>query len=209
MREERNFLGETPSERKGRRRQDLIEAALSLVHEGGLPMLGVRSVTTKAGLSSRYFYENFASIDDLVIAASQSVIKDLVHVGLTQLRGPAATGREILSVFRGSVDAALGMMLDDPRKIAVMMAAAAGGPKVRQAFQQNLTQLLVDVMSTDTRPAYIGFNQATTLFAAGGVSNLALAFVSGDLALSRGEIVDRMAELTLGVTAAGVDRPTI
>ena len=48
-----NFLGETPDQRKERRRRDLIDAALSLVHEGGLAMLSVRNVTGQDGLSRR------------------------------------------------------------------------------------------------------------------------------------------------------------
>ena len=214
MGEKRNFLGETPEERKDRRRLDLIDAALSLVHEGGLANLGVRSVTSKASLSSRYFYENFESIDDLLIAACQSVVHDILRVGLEALYGPevelkSATGDEILDLFRRSLDAALGMLLDDPRKIAVMMAATAGGPKVRHALQQTLTHVLMSTISADTDASEIGFDDATTIYVAGGVANLAMAYVSGELALSREEIVDRIARLTLSAVDGGAYRSTV
>ena len=214
MGEKRNFLGETPDERKDRRRLDLIDAALSLVHEGGLANLGVRSVTSKASLSSRYFYENFESIDDLLIAASQSVVHDILRVGLEALYAPAievksATGSEILDVLRLGLDAALGMLLDDPRKIAVMMAATAGGPKVRQALQQTLTHVVASTISADTDASDIGFDEVTTNYVAGGVANLAMAYVSAELVMPREELVDRIARLTLSAVDGGAYRSTV
>lgn len=214
MGEKRNFLGETPDQRKDRRRRDLIDAALSLVHEGGLAMLSVRNVTGKAGLSSRYFYENFESMDDLVIAASQSVTQDLLQTGLEAIYAAgievrSATGNEILDVFRLGLNAAFGKFLDDPRKVAMLMAATAGGPRVRHSLQQNLTGLLVATISADTDAAEVGFDEAATFYVAGGAANLAMAYVSGELTLSREEIVDRIARLTLGVATAGVGRTAL
>ncbi len=209
MGEKRNFLGETPDERKERRRQELIDAALTLVHEGGLPALGVRSVTSEAGLSSRYFYENFASIDELLMAASHSVAQDLLRVGLETLHAPGlepqtASELEILDLFRAGIDAALGVLLDDPRKIALMVAATAGGPRVRQDLQQHLTRMLATTINSDADAAEVGFNEASTLYAAGGLVNLVMAFVSGELDIPRAELVDSLARFTLGVITAGM-----
>ncbi|MCX6397435.1 MAG: TetR/AcrR family transcriptional regulator [Propionibacteriales bacterium] len=205
MGEKRNFMGETPDERKGRRRRELIDAALSLVHEGGLPALGVRSVTSKANLSSRYFYENFDDIDDLLIAASEAVALDLLAVGFETLHAPGlepetASEFEILDLFRAGIDAALGVLLDDPRKIALMVAASAGGQRVRQ----HLTRLLETNILGDADAASVGFDEARTLYAAGGLVNLVMAFVSGDIAMSRGEVVESLARLTLAIVVDGM-----
>lgn len=200
MGEKRNFLGETPDQRKERRRRELIEAALSLVQAGGLPALGVRSVTSVANLSSRYFYENFSGIDDLLIAASETVATQLLQVGFETLHAPGlepgtASELEILERFRAGLDAALSVLLDDPRKIALIVAATAGGPRVRQ----HLTRLLESMIRGDADAAAVGFDETRVLFAAGGLVNLVMAFVSGELAISRAELVDSLARLTLGV----------
>lgn len=210
MGEKRNFLGETPDERKDRRRLELIDAALSLVHEGGLPALGVRSVTSKANLSSRYFYENFNSLDDLLIAATEAVAQDLLTVGLATLHAPglepqSASGSQIIDLFRAGVDAALGVLLDDPRKIALMVAATAGGPRVRQ----HLTRLLESTILGDADAAVVGFDEARALYVAGGLVNLVMAFVSGELAISRADLVDTVARLTFGVISEGFSPQTV
>lgn len=205
MVEKRNFLGETPEERKQRRRGELVDAALTLVHEGGLPALGVRSVTSQAGLSSRYFYENFESIDDLIIAAAETVAQELLLVGFETLHAPGlepleASGDEILDLFKAGIDASLGVLLDDPRKIALVVAATASGQRVRQ----HLTRLLEGFILGDDDAAQVGFDEARTLYAAGGLVNLVMAFVSEELSLTRDQLVDSLARLTFGVISDGL-----
>ena len=214
MAESRNFLGETPDQRRNRRKDELIDAALTLVHTGGLPALGVRSLTTEAGLSSRYFYESFASIDDLLIAALHQISANLIHVGVARIHAaplpdPAtAPESEILDRLRQGLDAALGVIVDDdPRKAGLIAAIGAGGPRVREELQK-LVYVVAAAITNDASAADLGFDHASALFVAGGQVQLTIAYVSGELDISRTELVDRLARLTLGAISATTSERT-
>ena len=208
----RNFLGESPDERRRRRREALIDAALTVAQSGGLPGLGVRSVTNEAKLCSRYFYESFDGIDDLMVAALHQVATELLEHGMVglharQLVDPkTATAEEILDRFRQGLDAAVGVLVDDPRKAAFMVAVTASGPRVRQELQQ-LVFVVAAAITNDVSSAEIGFTRASALFTAGGLVQLTIAYISGDLEIDRSELVEQLARLTYGaVTTATPDR---
>lgn len=211
MVESRNFLGETPDERRNRRKDAMIDATLSLVHDGGLPAIGVRSVTAHAKLSSRYFYESFTDTDDLLIATLHRVSHQLIETGMTglhtkQLPHPTtATESKTLDRFRSGLDAAIRVVDDDPRKAALIAAVAAGGPRLRQELQQ-LVLIVATAITSDVNAAAIGFDSASALFVAGGTVQLTLAYISGELDIVRDELVDQLARLTLGALRTPIDR---
>ncbi|MCX6397436.1 MAG: TetR family transcriptional regulator [Propionibacteriales bacterium] len=212
MKEQRNFRGQTPEERKQRRRLKLIDSTLTVIHDGGLTALGVRSVLAEANLSSRYFYENFTSIDNLLIEATRSVAQELLAAGVQALVSddvpPAGTADdELLARFRGGLAAALEVLLADPRKVALMVAARAGGPLVRQEIHQNLTFLVAAAILDQAGAPELGFDESSTLYAAGGLVNLTMAFVSGQHDITPEHLVDRLARFTLGVLRASLSSP--
>ncbi len=204
MVESRNFLGETPDERRDRRREALIDAALTLVSSGGLPAIGVRSVTSEAKLSSRYFYESFTDSDDLLVAALQRVAAELLEVGIAGLEAAeladpkTASESELLERFGRGLDAALSVLFDDPRKAALVVAASAGGSRLRQELQQ-LTLVVATAITEHQKATDIGFDYTSALFVAGGIAQLTIAYVSGELPVERTELVERLARYSLGV----------
>jgi len=212
MAEPRTFLGETPDERRSRRRAALVDAALTLVGTGGLPAIGVRSVTSVAGLSSRYFYESFTDSDELLITALHGVVTELLTVGVAglearELPDPGkAPESEILDRFRQGLDAALGVLLDDPRKAALIVAASAGSPRLRQELQA-LISVVAGTITSHQRAGEIGFDAASALFVAGGMAQLTIAFVAGELAIERDELVERLARYALGVITMSREVP--
>lgn len=203
MAEERNFLGETPDERRARRRGALIEAALNLVHRGGLPGIGVRSVASEAKLSTRYFYESFSDTDELLIAALHQVSGELLQVGRAALHVPPlknpkrATQKEIRARFRNGLDAALGVFLDDPRKAALIVAVSASSPRVQEEMQR-LVGVVAAAITDDVDAADVGFDGTSALFVAGGLVQTSKAFVAGDLKGKRADFVDDLTRLVLG-----------
>ncbi|MGA4791358.1 TetR/AcrR family transcriptional regulator [Nocardia sp. AB354] len=212
MAESRNYLRETPDERRRRRKEALIDAALTLTHTGGLSALGVRNVIAQSKLSSRYFYENFTGTDDLLVEAFHQVATDLLETGMAglyarQLTDPgAASEEEILERFRQGLDAVLGALEEDPRRAALIAAVTASGPPIRQELQQ-LVRLVATVITDDVNAADIGFDHASALYIAGGLVQLAIAHISGDLQIGRPELVERLARLTYGaLTASAADR---
>ena len=61
------------TDRRAERRAQLIDAAFALFGEGGEAAVAVRSVCRECGLNTRYFYESFADVDDLLGAVYDRV----------------------------------------------------------------------------------------------------------------------------------------
>ncbi len=207
MAEKRTFLGETPEERQRRRRGELIDAALDVVHEGGAAAVGVRAVISRANLASRYFYESFASTDDLLAAAVQQVVEGVLVVGVGALHAPevdpaTAGDDELLEHFRAGVSAALAHLAEDPRRLSLLSAAFSHG--LAERLQRDLTALVAAAIEGEEGADVVGFDEASTLFAAGGMVSLALAHVAGRLTLDRDAVVDRLARFTLAIIRTAV-----
>jgi len=193
----RSFLGESSEERRARRRQALLEAALDQIWEEGLQATSVRSICSRAGLISRYFYESFDNLDELMSAALSETADELLAAGTRAVRDVDQEPR--LERVRRGLDAAVGVLVSDPRKSALMAALGAGDARLQRERRGMVIQVAEAIRSdaelsglneTDARP--------TTLYLAGGLVELTLAFLDGDLSLSRSQLVDQLAAMTLG-----------
>lgn len=71
----RMYGGQSSAEREARRRQSLLDAAIDTLIAG--KKLTVRGICEKTGLTSRYFYENFHSTDDLAEAAYDTCVSTI------------------------------------------------------------------------------------------------------------------------------------
>lgn len=85
----------------GRRspRDRLIGTAARLFYERGLPNVGINEVTDRAGVARMTLYNNFASKEDLALAAFErhaELRRQLIEARLAQARSPA---RKIAAFF--------------------------------------------------------------------------------------------------------------
>jgi AcrR family transcriptional regulator len=60
-------------DRQALRQDELIAAGVQLLGDEGGPLLTVRAVCRKAGLTERYFYESFTDRDEFVRAVYDDV----------------------------------------------------------------------------------------------------------------------------------------
>lgn len=72
---EKPYAGKLAVERKAERRERLVAAGFELLGTAGAKATTVRAVCDQAGLNSRYFYESFANIDELVVAVFDQVME--------------------------------------------------------------------------------------------------------------------------------------
>ncbi|TDP85898.1 TetR family transcriptional regulator [Aquabacterium commune] len=86
----RTYAGESLSERTARRRQQFLDAGLEVFGTSGYRTATVRQLCRQAGLTDRYFYESFASTEDLLVAVYEREFDHLQHVVLVALMGEAA-----------------------------------------------------------------------------------------------------------------------
>src|SRR5882762_4628969 len=105
----RPYGGVSAEDRRAGRRQRLLDAGLELFGTQGIAATTIADVCEEAGLTKRYFYESFATIDDLAGAVFGDVTDRLVEqVEPAVAAGEGIDPRPALTVYLGAV-------LGDPR----------------------------------------------------------------------------------------------
>jgi AcrR family transcriptional regulator len=202
--EPRSYRGVAQPERVAARRDALIEAGLDSLHDDGLSGASVRSICARARLTPRYFYENFADLDELLVAVVDAVAAEVATAALAAM---ADASPDLPAQVRALVDAGYGVVAQDRRKATALLVAAAGhGPLVDR--RQRIVLDYVDLALAHL-PALGAFGdrraaRATALFLMGGSVELIGAVLSGTLRLSRRRVVDRLSALWVAALEAQV-----
>lgn len=196
----RTILGHTADERRARRREALIDAALTITHEDGLAAVGMRRVCAATRLNQRYFYESFSSPDDLLIAVLDEVMREVMITGFTALQAPEIRDKSLFDRALNAFDQTLDVILDDPRKATLVASISAGPEPLQHAYGERIAQL-ADAVLAEPEAAELGFDETTAVFVAAGTAQVVTAYLSGRLKLDRAALVDKLARL--GVGAAG------
>jgi AcrR family transcriptional regulator len=182
----RVWAGTTLDDRRAARRERLLDAGLDLLGTPGDPTVSVRAVCRHAKLTERYFYENFADREQLVLAVYERVAAE-AHAALSAAvpdsAAPAAERAE------AAVTAFVELMVDDPRKGRVLLLApitepalSARGVALLPAFTGLIREQLPERMDETERVL-----TATGLV--GALTNLFRACLGGDLTVPRDRLV--------------------
>ncbi len=204
----RPYGGRSLDERREARRQQLLETGLDCLHEEGLSGISVRTVCSRSRLTPRYFYENFANLDELLVALVDFV-GDLVVAQCVEslVRYPDDLERRV----REGLAAVFAINLDDPRKASVLLASAAH--EAMQARQQarflEFTELVVESLAgPGTAEVDRARLRPMALFLIGGSVELISAKLSGLIEISDTDLVDQCAEMFLAAWQATAARTT-
>jgi AcrR family transcriptional regulator len=199
----RAYRGVSADDRRAQRRQMLIDTALDCLHAEGLAAISVRSVCARARLTARYFYENFDNLDELLLAAVDSVVDEVAETSLAAL---AAAAPDLATQVRSAIDAGYGVVATDARKASALLVAASGHGPLRERRQKLVTDyadLIIDGL-----PLLNGLGlperrtaRAMALFLMGGAADVIEAVLSGRLRLSRRQLVDQLTTMWLAVVS--------
>lgn len=96
----RNYGGETPELRAARRRSQFIEAGKVLFGTVGYRKTTVRALCKQAELTDRYFYESFATTEDLLVAVYEQIIHGILADMLETIQkaGPSTDAEELIPI---------------------------------------------------------------------------------------------------------------
>jgi AcrR family transcriptional regulator len=139
----RTYGGLLPQERRDQRREQLLEAALDLAGTEGVAALTMRQVIARARLAPRYFYENFAGVEELWIALYDRLNDELLGAALAVVQQPVDPSPR--AVTEAALAAMVDVLADDPRKGRVL-SESAGMPELaarRAQLANHATGLLV------------------------------------------------------------------
>ncbi len=191
------WAGVPLTDRRAERRALLVDAGFRLFGDEGESAVSVRSVCRECGLNTRYFYESFADVDDLLGAVYDKVSAELVDVV-----GAAIEQAEdsVRARTRAGIAAVLGFSSADPRRGRVLFTEARANPVLierRSAAQELLRQ---GVLSEGGRLTAKSDPVAAAVGAAiftGAMAELAQQWLAGNLGDDLDTVVDHAIALIL------------
>lgn len=172
----RSYGGVSAGDRRAERRDRLIDAAIALYGAHGYRNAGVRAVCQAAGLTERYFYENFANSEALLAASFDRLVSGLID----RIRGAADPAMPVPVRAQAMLAAYYGAIRDHPEAARVFLVEITGvSPTIDAAFERSLerlTELILDTHDPRRRGAVAG-EPLLRRGVAGGLLHIALAWI--------------------------------
>lgn len=142
----RNYGGVSGEQRQARRRAALIDATVDVIAEHGVAGVTVRGVCGQAGLTDRYFYENFHDRDDLLVAVGDELFGQATAALVAAI---ADTPMDTVARVHAGVHTAVTWMTADPRRGRLFLEFQLALPL--QPLRRNAIRLLAEIMADQAR----------------------------------------------------------
>jgi AcrR family transcriptional regulator len=191
------WAGVPLADRRVERRGLLIAAAFSLFGEGGEPAVSVRSVCRECELNTRYFYESFADVDELIGAVYDDVAAHLAEVVETAM---AQAEPSVGARIRAGMTAVLTFTSADPRRGRLLVTDARTNPVLAARRSATRARLLESAVAEDDRirpgsDPVLG--RVGAALYTGAMTELAQQWLAGALGSDVNLVVDRAVTLVL------------
>ena len=204
--EPRRYRGLSVEERRGQRREQLLDAALELFGTQGYAGSSIRAISAAAGLNSRYFYESFSSREDLLYHVYQRAVHD-VATAIIEATAGASTVEE---QAREGLRASWMVLTDDRRKARVIVLEVVGVSerleRVRRENRHAIADILLrNALSLAGENVKLSMDPVLSARALIGASMEVLVdWIHGDVDASREEIVEHLTKMYAAVAEASV-----
>jgi AcrR family transcriptional regulator len=207
----RRYRGITPSERRAQRRERLLAEGLELFGTQGYANTSIRAISAAASLNSRYFYESFASREDLLYHVYERIAREIVSA-TTEMSEQADT---IEGQARAGLRAGWTILTEDRRKARVLALEVVGVSDRLERLRRDTRHALADLtvrnlISITGEDIPFGLDPVLTARSLiGGVVEVLVDWINGDVDASPEEIVEHFTRLfTVAMNAALVAEPT-
>lgn len=186
----RDYGGVSADERRAERRRKLLHAARQMWGTVGVADVSVRGVCAEAGLTPRYFYEQFPNLEALLLTVDAEVRDELVGVLV-----PTSLAVEggIDDKFRAALVAFLELLVSDPhvhRIVTSSPSSVAGLAEQRRATLTQVSELVAtsgaELLSPSPSAEAL---HRLALFIVGGVNGLVEEWLASP-ELSPSELAD-------------------
>ncbi|MEC3977437.1 TetR/AcrR family transcriptional regulator [Amycolatopsis sp. H20-H5] len=191
----RRYGGKTAEQRSAERRGSLIDAALQLWRDQSWTAVTMRGVCARAGLTDRYFYENFTDRDALLGTVWDQVRDETFAMLLTTIH--ALSERPPLEQLRAALTAVVHHIADEPEQAQILFGDHTGSAVLEQR-RHDVIQLATDLLITLARPylrPQIDENEFRTnvLLGIGGFVQVVFAWRAGLVEAETEAIVEYLA----------------
>ncbi len=199
----RPYGGVSAEARRAERRARLLAAGRKAWAESGPAGVKVRGICALSGLTDRYFYEQFANRDALLLAVADDVrdqlLTAMVQAGLGAEGGAAEKLQAALQAF-------LDTAAEDPQIMRIVTSDTAGVPGLAER-RHDVLAMIADLV-VQHAPEVLGAHDATQLrraamFITGGVNQLIEGWLDGAITLSTAELAAECTRLCLRVLQSG------
>ncbi|MFF0818473.1 TetR/AcrR family transcriptional regulator [Rhodococcus sp. NPDC003318] len=198
------YRGVSAAERAAQRRAKLVDATLAVW--AGDERVTMTRICAEAGLSERYFYESFRTVEAAMTAVMDAIATEIEE---TTLAAAEAAGTDITARTRASVLAFVDLVATDPRKGRVAIIEAGALPALRQRRTQLLRHFAHRAAEEMHGPAVVeGHGPAGVqdrrseiagLLFIGGMAELVTAWLDGALEATGDELADAVTAMFAGV----------
>lgn len=196
------WRGQTMDDRSAERREQLLTVGFALLGAGGAPGVTLRAVCREAGLSPRYFYENFANREELLVAIyDRAEAALLARLVAADDDAPALSIREVIEICAEFFE-------EDPRRARILLREPLSDQtlRVHQASRSPafLNAIIPALGAVDTRLLPRDYTELTVLAAAlAGVSiSLYLEWLDSRITMTRGELAEIATRLVTAIAEA-------
>lgn len=170
----------TLDERRAQRRDHLIAAAADLYGERGYRNVTVRMICRRAQLTERYFYESFASSEEILVVAARTLAGQTLD-RMRQLRDSTRGNRDAktLRMLRGYYRS----QLDEPSKARVFTLEFRGMSASADAEFERILDLFADLIVETRDPDRRGRAANDALVSrgiVGGILQITLSWIESE-----------------------------
>lgn len=123
----RPYDGKSAESRRRQRRDLIIETGIHLIGRQGFAAVSLNAICAEAGLSKRYFYESFSSVEELLHQAFLRIASELQHQLISCIGAQRSPGQMITAGFACFFD----YIRDHPErgKLLLVESLAVAGPR--------------------------------------------------------------------------------
>lgn len=191
--------GRTAEERRAERRDRMIAEAIKIWGEHSWSAVTMRGVCTRSALSDRYFYDEFADLDGLLVAVWRH-IRDEVLQSVTDAYTQSVQHTAWEELIRAVMTVFIERIVSESAKTKILLSRNDGSPVLEKergiAFQQAIELVMTAVRSRLTSVIDEETLRMDTIIGIGGFIELIRAWQSGLLQVDAERIINHVVELT-------------
>lgn len=191
------WRGQTLADRSSDRREQMLTVAERLLGVGGANAVTMRAVVREANLSPRYFYESFASREDLVTTVYDRVTEQLLAqiAALPRPTDRRESVREVLDACRDFFEA-------DPGRARILLREPLADDVLRARRAATVPGFVAAVLEMTTGAHASSPERLAVVSSAlsGALVALYLDYIDGRLLLTPAQLADAAVDLVSAVT---------
>lgn len=146
--EGRTWRGQNATQRRDIRRRQLIDAGIELFGTDGYSATSVKAVCDEAGLTERYFYENFRDREALLKTVYEILIRDSTAAVLEKMNevdgDPAAMMKAGLAAFARQVT-------ENPKRAKIQQLEVVGVSDAIEEVRRGTIHAFADLIADTSR----------------------------------------------------------